>query len=244
MATPASHASLSACLTSRSCFARATPAFKPSMSASIFTRTALQFLTAVSPTDLISCFTFSVAFAAAARACSLRASILSCASFSAAATASSDFLARTDKSASCWESGLAMYFLHRYLCAHPRLWRSNLPRMFTSEPALCGLANPAEGPWRREARLIVSRRNPTPATSVRSRAERSTFRLSPRKQKVASRGGPKYIGIKPRGGHDLQRNFQSILKRGHMRHTLQSSLNAAHRNKACRVEIVLGRCRR
>jgi hypothetical protein len=54
-----------------------------------------------------------------------------------------------------------------------------------------GVANPAEGPWRREARQIVSRRNPTPATSVRSRAERSTFRLSPRKQKVDSRGGPK-----------------------------------------------------
>src|SRR6266852_2912564 len=133
MATPASHTSLSAwlsaCLTSRSCFARATPAFWPSMSASIFARTAVQFLTAVSPTDLISCFTFSVAFAAAARACSLRASILSCASFSAAATASSAFLARTDKSASCWESGLAMYFLHRYLCARPRLWRSDLLRM-------------------------------------------------------------------------------------------------------------------
>src|SRR5712692_7153080 len=142
MATPASHASLSAwpsaCLTSRSCFALATPAFRPSMSVSIFARTAVQFLTAVSPTDLISCFTFSVAFAAAARACSLRDSILSCASLSAAATASSAFLARTDKSASCWESGLAMYFLHRYLCAHPRLWRSDLLRMFTSEPTLLG----------------------------------------------------------------------------------------------------------
>src|SRR6266849_766726 len=96
------------------------------MSASIFTRTALQFLTAVSPTDLISCFTFSVAFAAAARACSLRASILSCASFSAAATASSAFLARTDKSASCWESGLAMYFLHREPTGHEHGW--HLPR--------------------------------------------------------------------------------------------------------------------
>src|SRR6266849_4965010 len=92
------------------------------MSASIFARTAVQFLTAVSPTDLISCFTFSVAFAAAARACSLRASILSCASFSAAATASSVFLARTDKSASCWESGLAIYFLHLEPTGHEHGW--------------------------------------------------------------------------------------------------------------------------
>src|SRR5215813_1185072 len=117
MATPASHSSLSAwlsaCLASRSCLALATPAFKASMSAATLVRTAVQFLAAVSPADLISCFTFSVAFLAAARACSLRASILSCASFSAAATASSAFLARTDKSASCWESCLAMYFLHR-----------------------------------------------------------------------------------------------------------------------------------
>jgi hypothetical protein len=56
------------------------------------------------PADLISWFTFSVAFAAAARACSLRVSIFPCASFAAAATASSAFLAWTDKSASCWES--------------------------------------------------------------------------------------------------------------------------------------------
>jgi NAD(P)H-binding len=84
------------------------------MSASIFARTAVHFLTAVSPTDLISCFTFSVAFAAAARACPVRASILSCASFSTAAAVSSAFLARTDKAASCWESGLAIVeILHR-----------------------------------------------------------------------------------------------------------------------------------
>jgi hypothetical protein len=70
--------------------------------------------------------TFSVALAAAARACSLRVSIFPCASFSAAATASSAFLARTDRSASCWESRLAMYFLRRCLRASRRIWRGGL----------------------------------------------------------------------------------------------------------------------
>src|SRR6266853_6113069 len=196
MATPASHASLSACLTSRSCFARATPAFNPSMSASIFARTAVQFLTAVSPADLISCFTFSVAFAAAARACSLRASILSCASFSAAATASSVFLARTDKSASCWESALAMHFLHREPTGHEYGWqlpRQRQPRKQRRVPTRTKFfgasecsplspdpleeANPAEGPGPREARSTTPRRNPTLATSARSWAERPLIGL-------------------------------------------------------------------
>src|SRR5258708_28338127 len=132
-----------------------------------------------------------------------------------------------------------MYFLHRYLCAHPRLWRSDLLRMFTSEPALLGWQIQRKGRGgASKADSLTQDSNAGHIGAFPSR--RSTFRLSPRKQKVASRGGPKYIGIKPRGGHDLQRNFQSILKRGHVRHTRQSSLNAADRNKACRVEISLG----
>src|SRR6516164_1722720 len=78
--------------------------------AEIFARTALQLLVAVSLADCISRFTFSAAAVAAARACSLRATTLSCASFFAAATASSACLARTDSSASCSESGLGMGF--------------------------------------------------------------------------------------------------------------------------------------
>src|SRR5215467_11271383 len=106
------------------------------MSAATLVRTAVQFLAAVSPADLISCFTFSVASLAAVRACSLRASILSCASFSAAATASSAFLARTDKSASCWESRLAIYLLHGYLRTNQRLWRSGSVGNVQSRPRL------------------------------------------------------------------------------------------------------------
>src|SRR6516162_5642359 len=80
------------------------------MSAAIFARTALQLLVAVSLADWMSRFTFSAAAVAAARACSLRATTLSCASFFAAATASSACFARTDNSASCSESGLDMGF--------------------------------------------------------------------------------------------------------------------------------------
>src|SRR5262252_3948274 len=105
------------------------------MSAATFARTAFQFRTAVSPADLISWFTFSVAFASAARACSLRVSIFSCTSFLAAANASSAFLAQTDKSASCWESRAAMYFLHHCLRVQ-RLWHGGSARNIQ----LCALA--------------------------------------------------------------------------------------------------------
>jgi len=64
------------------------------MSAATFARTAFQFLVAVFSADLMSLFTLSAAAAAAARACSLRAITLSCASFCAAVTESSACFAR------------------------------------------------------------------------------------------------------------------------------------------------------
>src|SRR6478672_1457266 len=82
------------------------------MSAAIFAWSAFQFLVVLFLRVLTCRLTFSVAAVAAACACSLRASTLSRASFSAAATVSSTFLARTDNSASCLERGSAMFFLH------------------------------------------------------------------------------------------------------------------------------------
>src|SRR5215470_16185922 len=124
------------------------------MSAATFVRTAVQFLAAVSPTDLMSCFTFSVAFAAAVRACSLRVSIFSCASFSAAATASSAFLARTDKSASCWESRLAMYLLHyRRTSAAPYDGADRLGMFTLWTPGLLGRNNGVRAAARVRLRL-------------------------------------------------------------------------------------------
>src|SRR6516164_7459160 len=80
------------------------------MSAAIFAFTAFQFLAAESRADWASWFTFSTAAVAAARACSFRATILSCASFCAAAAASSAAFARTESSASCSDRGLTIVF--------------------------------------------------------------------------------------------------------------------------------------
>src|SRR5690242_7394399 len=88
------------------------------MSAVIFAFSPFHLADAVSLEDLMFWFTFWTACSALACACATRATTLSCASFCAAATASSVLLTRTDKLASCSEIGFIVHPLCEFLCVN------------------------------------------------------------------------------------------------------------------------------